>query len=208
MCPPKSVAKPPSPPPAPEPAPPSSGGGGAAIAALTARLPHPQAALIERAWRESCGALPGPEAEDCLVVARLLTDLNLDHESVAAALLAPAVAASAIDAEAVRARFGATVARLVDGVGRMDSISEYRTRTPETERGAEQARLEGVEAEAITTVGKPYDSILESAEGMGADLIVIGAYGKTALKRFVMGSIVEKVVGNSGCAVLVVNAIR
>ena len=144
MCPPKSAAEPPSPPPAPEPARTPSGGGGARIAELTARLPDRQAALIERAWGESCGALPGPEAEDCLVVARLLTDLNLDHESVAAALLAPAVAASAIDAEAVRVRFGATVARLVDGVGRMDSISEYRTRTPETERGAEQARLEGL----------------------------------------------------------------
>lgn len=92
------------------------------------------------------------------------------------------------------------------------SVMPNESERPAAEENAnnvvEQARLEGVEAEAVTTVGKPYDSILESAEGMGADLIVMGAYGKTALKRFVMGSIVEKVVGNSGCAVLVVNAIR
>jgi GTP pyrophosphokinase len=114
------------------------------IADLLAHRPGPQAALIERAWREGCSLLPAPAAEDALAVARLLSGLHLDHESVVAALLAPAVASSVLDPEAVRTRFGPTIARLVDGVGRMDSIREYGTRAPEAERGAEQARLEGL----------------------------------------------------------------
>jgi nucleotide-binding universal stress UspA family protein len=42
------------------------------------------------------------------------------------------------------------------------------------------------------------------AGGRGVDLIVMGTYGKTGLKKFLMGSSTEKVIGRAGCAVLVV----
>ncbi len=66
------------------------------------------------------------------------------------------------------------------------------------------AQDEGVAFEALTPRGKAYDAILETAGGRAVDLIVMGAYGKTGLRKFLMGSSTEKVVGLAGCAVMVV----
>jgi nucleotide-binding universal stress UspA family protein len=71
---------------------------------------------------------------------------------------------------------------------------------------AETAREAGVAMETITPIGKPHDVIVETASGRGVDLIVMGAYGKTGLKKLLMGSTTEKVVGLAGCAVLIVKA--
>jgi nucleotide-binding universal stress UspA family protein len=68
----------------------------------------------------------------------------------------------------------------------------------------EMAQKEGIQVEeALTPIGKPYDVIVEIAGGRGVDLIVMGTYGKTGLKKLLMGSSTEKVVGLVGCAVLV-----
>ncbi len=72
------------------------------------------------------------------------------------------------------------------------------------EKVIKMARGEGVSAEAITPRGKPYDSIIEAAGGRAVDLIVMGAYGKTGLRKFLMGSSTEKVIGLAGSAVMVV----
>ncbi|HTR44576.1 MAG TPA: universal stress protein [Thermodesulfovibrionales bacterium] len=68
------------------------------------------------------------------------------------------------------------------------------------------AEKEAVPAESLTPVGRPYDVILETAGGRGVDLIVMGAYGKTGLKKLLMGSSTEKVISHAGCAVLVAKA--
>ena len=68
------------------------------------------------------------------------------------------------------------------------------------------AQSEGVPAETLTPKGKSYEVIVETANGRGVDLIVMGTYGKTALKRLLMGSTAEKVIGSAECAVLVVKA--
>jgi len=65
------------------------------------------------------------------------------------------------------------------------------------------AQQAGVHAEKMALVGKPHEIIAETAKSMGVDLIVMGAYGKTGLKRLLMGSTTEKVIGLAGCAVLV-----
>lgn len=70
----------------------------------------------------------------------------------------------------------------------------------------ELAQKEGVEVEIATPIGKSSEMILETAGGRGVDLIVMGAYGKTGLKKMFMGSSTEKVIGKAGCAVLVVKA--
>jgi len=67
------------------------------------------------------------------------------------------------------------------------------------------AQKAGVTAETVTPIGRPPDVIAEVAGGRGVDLIVMGGYGKTGLKKFLMGSTTEKVIGLTGCAVLVVN---
>ncbi|HUJ18392.1 MAG TPA: universal stress protein [Nitrospirota bacterium] len=71
---------------------------------------------------------------------------------------------------------------------------------------AEAARREGVSAEAVTPTGRSFTAIVETASGRGVDLIVMGTYGKTGIKKLLMGSSTEKVIGSAGCAVLVVKA--
>ncbi len=70
----------------------------------------------------------------------------------------------------------------------------------------EMARKEGVPVEALTPPGRSHEAIVETAGGRGVDLIVMGAYGKTGLKKSLMGSSTEKVIGHANCAVLVVRA--
>lgn len=71
---------------------------------------------------------------------------------------------------------------------------------------ADAAKKEGVSAEAVTPTGRSSNAIVETAGGRGVDLIVMGTYGKTGVKKFLMGSATEKVIGTAGCAVLVVKA--
>src|SRR5512143_1767307 len=71
---------------------------------------------------------------------------------------------------------------------------------------AEMAKKEGVSAEAVTPIGRSFNAIVETAGGRGVDLIVMGTYGKTGVKKLLMGSSTEKVIGNAGCGVLVVKA--
>ncbi len=71
---------------------------------------------------------------------------------------------------------------------------------------AEMAKKEGVPAEAVTPVGRSFNVIVETAGGRAVDLIVMGTYGKTGVKKLLMGSSTEKVIGSAGCAVLVVKA--
>ena len=70
----------------------------------------------------------------------------------------------------------------------------------------EMARKEGIDAEAVNPRGRSYESIVETAGGRGVDLIVMGAYGKTGFKKILMGSTTERVIGLSGCAVMVITA--
>ncbi len=67
-------------------------------------------------------------------------------------------------------------------------------------RAAQQA---DIRTETIILVGKPHEVIVEVAKDRGVDLIVMGAYGKTGLKRILMGSTTEKVIKLTECAVLV-----
>jgi hypothetical protein len=74
-------------------------------------------------------------------------------------------------------------------------------------RGAvELAVKEGIAVEQVTPIGRPDEMILETAGGRAADLIVMGAYGKTGLRKLLMGSSTEKVLSHAGCAVLVAKA--
>ncbi len=68
---------------------------------------------------------PGEPAPEALAVADILAELKLDHEVVAAALLQPEWASKRIEREALTARFGAGVAALVEGVGKLAVIGEF-----------------------------------------------------------------------------------
>ncbi len=67
-----------------------------------------------------------------------------------------------------------------------------------------RARREGVRAQARLTGGAPAPDILRWARRKRADLIVIGTHGRSALGRFFMGSVAERVVRLSPIPVLTV----
>jgi hypothetical protein len=91
-------------------------------------------------------------------------------------------------------------------VSAMRDESELNEATANVTKVVELAQKESVSAEALTPVGRSFNVIVETAGGRGVDLIVMGAYGKTGLRKVLMGSSTEKVIGLAQCAVLVVTA--
>ena len=67
-----------------------------------------------------------------------------------------------------------------------------------------QAEEAGVEAETYARQGDPADAILDVAEERGADLIVVGNKGMTGAKRFLLGSVPNKVSHHAPCSVLII----
>jgi nucleotide-binding universal stress UspA family protein len=65
------------------------------------------------------------------------------------------------------------------------------------------AKNEGVEVQAFVISGKPANVIIETARETKADLIVLGSHGRTGLDKLLMGSVAERVIVLSSCAVLV-----
>ena len=62
-----------------------------------------------------------------------------------------------------------------------------------------------VKIETLEVAGNPPEMIVRVAEDEGADLILMGEYGRTGLQKFIMGSTTAKVIGLSQrAAVLVV----
>jgi nucleotide-binding universal stress UspA family protein len=70
------------------------------------------------------------------------------------------------------------------------------------------AEKENVKAETLLIKDTPHEliheSILKYAKEKDADVIVMGSFGRTGLKKLLMGSVVERVLCHSECAVLVV----
>jgi nucleotide-binding universal stress UspA family protein len=68
----------------------------------------------------------------------------------------------------------------------------------------EVAEKDGVNVRGFVMSGKPYEAIIGAAEEGKADLIVMGSHGRTGIERLLMGSVTERVIVLSPCAVLVV----
>lgn len=61
-----------------------------------------------------------------------------------------------------------------------------------------------VPVEHYALIGLPAPGVLGAAERLGADLVVMGTHGRTGVRRFLMGSVAEKVVQFAPCPVFVV----
>ena len=68
----------------------------------------------------------------------------------------------------------------------------------------EEAGAAGVRAEVHARQGDPADAILDVAEETRADLIVVGNKGMTGAKRFLLGSVPNKVSHHAPCSVLII----
>jgi nucleotide-binding universal stress UspA family protein len=61
-----------------------------------------------------------------------------------------------------------------------------------------------VETQTLLKIGNPYAEIIDAAEDLNADLIILSTHGRTGLKHFFLGSVTERVVRHAPCPVVVV----
>lgn len=62
----------------------------------------------------------------------------------------------------------------------------------------------GVECECMIVEGQPKEAIVDVADKIGADCIVIGSIGMSALERVLIGSVSDSVLRHAKCPVLMV----
>ena len=84
----------------------------------------------------------------------------------------------------------------------MDKIRSEadQSMTPRLQRVQEA----GVTADAVTVIGAPSQTIVDTARDRHADLIVMGTHGRTGLRHMLIGSVAERVVRLAPCPVMVV----
>jgi len=99
-------------------------------------------ALAERAHRGQRRASGEPYLSHSLAVAHILADLNLDNETLAAAILHDVVEDGGVGLQEIEAQFGGRIAGLVDGVTKMKVIQEFQP-------GAGVSRREHAQAESL-----------------------------------------------------------
>ena len=66
------------------------------------------------------------------------------------------------------------------------------------------AEKQGIALDTMIPMGRPEEGIVKAAEFKQASLIIVGSHGRTGLKRLLMGSVAERVIGQAKCPVLVV----
>jgi nucleotide-binding universal stress UspA family protein len=76
------------------------------------------------------------------------------------------------------------------------------------EHVTDEARRNGVTLEFHSSVGEPAEALIELAEKLHADLVVVGNRGMSGMKRFVLGSVPNRVSHKCPCSVLIVNTER
>ncbi len=72
------------------------------------------------------------------------------------------------------------------------------------DEAAQAIRGAGVEVETFARQGDPADAILDVAEERSADLIIVGNKGMTGAKRFLLGSVPNKVSHHAPCSVMII----
>ena len=69
---------------------------------------------------------------------------------------------------------------------------------------ARRAKTIGIEATFHLRAGHPAGQIVDFAEELGVELIVMGHRGRSAIERWLVGSVVRAVIDHANCPVLVV----
>jgi nucleotide-binding universal stress UspA family protein len=66
-----------------------------------------------------------------------------------------------------------------------------------------QAEAAGVTVETYIGEAEAFQAIVKLAREQAVNMIVVGSHGRTGLRRLLMGSVTEKVIGHAPCPVLV-----
>ena len=104
----------------------------------------------------------------------------------------------------------------IKAVSVVDVTEEFQTEAPEAvdrlvtgakgfvEEVKKKAETQGVRLEPFVREGETYRVITDFAKKFASDVIVMGSHGRTGIKRLLMGSVTEKVLGHAPCPVLVI----
>ena len=98
---------------------------------------------------------------------------------------------------------------LAPGIEMMAGVDALRDGVEElAKKNLEEYRatyFDGVAVEShLLTSPSPAQAMADLAERVDADLVVVGTHGRTGMKRFVLGSVAEKIARLAPCSVLVV----
>ena len=75
------------------------------------------------------------------------------------------------------------------------------------ERIAKELRSAGFKVDTVVEVGDIRETIIDSAAGWRADLIVVGSHGQRGIQRFLLGSVAEFVARHAKCSVEIVRTL-
>ena len=81
-----------------------------------------------------------------------------------------------------------------------------RTAREYTSAVKKQAEADGVKAESFVGEAEAWEAIVKLAHDQEVNMVVVGSHGRTGLRRLLMGSVTEKVIGHAPCPVLVVKS--
>ncbi|HYU57039.1 MAG TPA: universal stress protein [Actinomycetota bacterium] len=109
------------------------------------------------------------------------------------------------DGSATAARAVATAVELAEKTGAGLTIVTGAPNEQAGEQVLQPVRHEYPKVETVTLVGSPADAIVERAQKEGIDLIIVGNKGMTGARRFLLGSVPNKISHNAQTSVLIVN---
>ena len=102
---------------------------------------------------------------------------------------------------------------MVERIAAKGDMAPVRADEPEVKQGIEKqgedSKAAGVDTEVrmeTVVLGGPARSIADVADEVGADLIVVGTRGHSALAGVFLGSVTQKLLHLAGCPVLCVPA--
>ncbi len=137
--------------------------------------------FAERAHAGQSRASGEPYFQHAAAVARILAELKLDHEAIAAAILHDVVEDTATTLDDVRREFGSRVARLVDGVTKMKVIQEYKGAAGQSGR-REHAQAESLR-KMLLAMAEDVDVVLIKLADRLHNMRTLGALAEEKQKR-------------------------
>ncbi|MGI8631629.1 MAG: universal stress protein [Solirubrobacterales bacterium] len=72
------------------------------------------------------------------------------------------------------------------------------------DKAASKAKKSDIDVQSHPREGDPADAILDVAEENSADLIVVGNKGMTGARRFLLGSVPNKISHHAPCSVMII----
>jgi nucleotide-binding universal stress UspA family protein len=130
---------------------------------------------------------------------RVSTAVVQEATSLARAMDGRVVLLAVIQPPAVVTEYAA----MVDNAAEIMAAGE-KNAARELEKIEEQVRADFVQVESVQVVGAPVANIVDQADQLGADYIVMGSHGHTAFYDLLVGSTTHGVLMRAQCPVVIV----